>query len=581
MRRDHSTVPSFPRISAEILDEVTARVTVSGIVSSVTGTDLNATRAEVIRLISLTAKRLGRPVRALTVEGGEEWPLVIYPDGVVESDTTVDPGKRKGKKKQTGRGSKAKGGTAPRTPEAGPVPSGPPSADAFVSGAAPDTAAVAPERTPAPEEREDTGGEPVRPSSGAPSLFEMVVQSLEERDRTLAAEQARNPAPEPPPSAPQSGPVQPPVAPAPARFPAPPAPARFPAPPAPAPERGPATTGRQDVLGPPPQGPSVPLPPPPVQQEEPRAAAPPVPPAPAPQPPPGHAQGTPPQGVRARGPAPDSHTPPVPGPPQGTPAGGTPAPRPLPPGPVQQPLPGHAQGTPAHGAPTGPPPAAPVPAPQLPRGEGPAEGSGSAALPSGSESADLWNTVIQEINSERGTHPGPVTPVHPRPGPPAAEPPPPSTPPSRRRRFGLGGLLGPRVPEWSALPENFHARMQVPISGHRRVAVLSLKGGVGKTTTSVLLGSLMAAHRESRVVAVDVNRDMGTLRDRIPLQTGLTVRDLYRNAESIRGFTDLRGYVSSNEERMHALVGDHVFGFRELEGEDGYGVVAGVLERYY
>ncbi|MEU0491083.1 MinD/ParA family protein [Nocardiopsis sp. NPDC006139] len=192
----------------------------------------------------------------------------------------------------------------------------------------------------------------------------------------------------------------------------------------------------------------------------------------------------------------------------------------------------------------------------------------------------MWNTVIQEINSERGAHPGTVPPVHPIPAQEAVGPPI-SAPPSRRRRFGLGGLLGPRVPEWSAPPENFHARMQVPIAGHRRIAVLSLKGGVGKTTTSVLLGSLMASQRESRVVAVDVNRDMGTLRDRVPLQTGLTVRDLFRDAASIRGFTELRGYVSANEERMHALVGDQVFGFREVEGRNGYGVVADVLERYY
>jgi MinD-like ATPase involved in chromosome partitioning or flagellar assembly len=43
------------------------------------------------------------------------------------------------------------------------------------------------------------------------------------------------------------------------------------------------------------------------------------------------------------------------------------------------------------------------------------------------------------------------------------------------------------------------------------IAVISPKGGVGKTTTAALLGTLLAMVRSDRVVAVDCNPDYGTL----------------------------------------------------------------------
>ena len=56
------------------------------------------------------------------------------------------------------------------------------------------------------------------------------------------------------------------------------------------------------------------------------------------------------------------------------------------------------------------------------------------------------------------------------------------------------------------------ARVRTPVAGgHHRVAVLSLKGGVGKTTTAVGLGATFATLRGDRVIAVDANPDRGTL----------------------------------------------------------------------
>ena len=75
----------------------------------------------------------------------------------------------------------------------------------------------------------------------------------------------------------------------------------------------------------------------------------------------------------------------------------------------------------------------------------------------------------------------------------------------RRTIFEVtGGLI--RAPE-SAAERRRHqliARARTPVAGgHHRVAVLSLKGGVGKTTTTMGLGATLASLRGDRVIAVE------------------------------------------------------------------------------
>jgi MinD-like ATPase involved in chromosome partitioning or flagellar assembly len=63
---------------------------------------------------------------------------------------------------------------------------------------------------------------------------------------------------------------------------------------------------------------------------------------------------------------------------------------------------------------------------------------------------------------------------------------------------------------------DYEARLDRAIGAPRltrcaTIAVVSPKGGVGKTTTTVLLGSLLARVRRDRIVAVDTNPDFGSL----------------------------------------------------------------------
>jgi MinD-like ATPase involved in chromosome partitioning or flagellar assembly len=126
------------------------------------------------------------------------------------------------------------------------------------------------------------------------------------------------------------------------------------------------------------------------------------------------------------------------------------------------------------------------------------------------------------------------------------------------------------------------ARACTPVAGgHHRVAVMSLKGGVGKTTTTVGLGSTLAALRGDRVIAVDANPDRGTLSDKVRLETRATVRDLVNEREQIQRYADVRAYTSQASSRLEVLASDQDPAVSEAFSEADYRTVTQVLEHYY
>lgn len=119
------------------------------------------------------------------------------------------------------------------------------------------------------------------------------------------------------------------------------------------------------------------------------------------------------------------------------------------------------------------------------------------------------------------------------------------------------------------------------VGGARFVAVLTRKGGVGKTTITTLLGMALADVRDDRVVAIDANPDRGTLSDRVPKQTRATVRDIIDDAASIKGFTDFSKYVSRDETRLDVIASDTDPLIAEALEEGDYNIVADLCQRYY
>lgn len=152
----------------------------------------------------------------------------------------------------------------------------------------------------------------------------------------------------------------------------------------------------------------------------------------------------------------------------------------------------------------------------------------------------------------------------------------------RRLLYLLSGRLinageGPRAAHLNDLV----AQVNRPLRGCYRIAVLSLKGGVGKTTITATLGATFADLRGDRVVAVDANPDRGTLSQKVPLETPATVRHLLRDADGIERYSDVRGYTSKGLSGLEVLASDSDPASSDAFSADDYTRTLDILERFY
>lgn len=128
---------------------------------------------------------------------------------------------------------------------------------------------------------------------------------------------------------------------------------------------------------------------------------------------------------------------------------------------------------------------------------------------------------------------------------------------------------------------NLVAQVNRPLRGCYRIALLSLKGGVGKTTITATLGSTFATVRGDRVVAVDANPDRGTLSQKIPLETAATVRQLLHDAGTIERYSDVRRYTSKGPSGLEVLASETDPAISDAFGAEDYSRILEILERFY
>jgi MinD-like ATPase involved in chromosome partitioning or flagellar assembly len=124
-------------------------------------------------------------------------------------------------------------------------------------------------------------------------------------------------------------------------------------------------------------------------------------------------------------------------------------------------------------------------------------------------------------------------------------------------------------------------RARTPVAGCHRVAIISLKGGVGKTTTTAALGAMFANLRGDRVIAVDANPDRGTLIERVPRESGATVRHLLEARDRVTRYGDIRAFTSQSPTRLEVLASDADPGASSALSEQDYRDTVETLERFY
>ena len=104
-------------------------------------------------------------------------------------------------------------------------------------------------------------------------------------------------------------------------------------------------------------------------------------------------------------------------------------------------------------------------------------------------------------------------------------------------------VTGGTAPLRTDLPDGDIERLRAPLNEPRSLVVLGCTGGAGQTVTALMIGHTLAAHRDDRVVAVDVNPGPNGLSRRVGAQAPETLTALLANADAVDEYERMRSYA--------------------------------------
>ncbi len=129
--------------------------------------------------------------------------------------------------------------------------------------------------------------------------------------------------------------------------------------------------------------------------------------------------------------------------------------------------------------------------------------------------------------------------------------------------------------------EERRARIRRQLNDPYQIAVISVKGGVGRTTVAATLGSTFAVLRPDRVVGVDANPDFGDLPARTaPHPYGLTLRDMAL-ANDLDAFSAVHSFTSINNSDLAVVASPWSTEASEALSGGEYNTAAATLRRHY
>jgi MinD-like ATPase involved in chromosome partitioning or flagellar assembly len=213
------------------------------------------------------------------------------------------------------------------------------------------------------------------------------------------------------------------------------------------------------------------------------------------------------------------------------------------------------------------PPAAPAPAPAPPAAPSdPRSGGWPTVTPDQRQrttqgGAPLGYTAAVELSSDR------LLRNQPKPKKPGAN--------AQPSRFRIGGK------KEEAERQRKLELIRTPVLSCYRIAVISLKGGVGKTTTTTALGATLASERQDKILAIDANPDAGTLGRRVRRETGATIRDLVQAIPYLHSYMDIRRFTSQAPSGLEILANDVDPAVSTAFSDEDYRQAIDVLGRQY
>ncbi|MBF6189799.1 MinD/ParA family protein [Nocardia implantans] len=129
--------------------------------------------------------------------------------------------------------------------------------------------------------------------------------------------------------------------------------------------------------------------------------------------------------------------------------------------------------------------------------------------------------------------------------------------------------------------EDRKARIRRQLTTTYQIAVISVKGGVGRTTTAATLGSTFASLRPDRVVAIDANPDFGDLSTRTCRHPyGLTLRDLAQS-QNLDAFSAVQSFTSINSADLAVIASPWSTEATEALSGREYSTAVEVLRKHF
>ncbi len=126
-----------------------------------------------------------------------------------------------------------------------------------------------------------------------------------------------------------------------------------------------------------------------------------------------------------------------------------------------------------------------------------------------------------------------------------------------------------------------HLIRQPRLARCQSIAVISPKGGVGKSFLTYVIGNFLADVRGDKVVAIDTNPDFGTLADQVRDREQQTVSTLLQQVDAIKHYSDLRRFTSKVDSRLEVLAAPADPDVMATITSEDYGVVNTQLRHYY